>query len=141
MRNTLEDLYYGNITPGAQQIVPNSELKQAMDRVTRFESQLTERLDEDGQTILAKLIESRDEIESISARENFILGFRRGARITMECMDENDGDIREGQSRKLCKPPEWCRIEAPLWRFILWEEEIAVQKNRSAGRRFGSCCS
>ena len=50
MRSTLEDLYYGNITPGAQQIVPNSELKRATDRVARFESQLTERLDEDGQT-------------------------------------------------------------------------------------------
>ena len=95
MRNILEDLYYGNITPGVQQMAPNSELKRATDRVARFESQLTERLDEDGQTILAKLIESRDEIESISARENFILGFRLGARITMECMDENDGDIRE----------------------------------------------
>ena len=48
MRNTLEDLYYGNITPGTQQITPNSELKKATDRVARFESQLTERLDEDG---------------------------------------------------------------------------------------------
>ena len=94
MRNTLEDLYYGNITPGAQQITPNSELKRAVDRIARFESQLTERLDEDGQAILAKLIESKDEIESITALENFILGFRLGARITMECMDENDGDIR-----------------------------------------------
>ena len=96
MRNTLEDLYYGNITPGVQQIVPNSELKRATDRVARFEGQLTERLDEDGQAILAKLIESKDEIESITARENFILGFRLGARITMECMDENDGDINTG---------------------------------------------
>ena len=95
MRNTLEDLYYGNITPGAQQIVPNSKLKKAVDRVTRFESQLTERLDETGQTILSKLIESEDEIESITARENFILGFRLGTKITMECMDKNDGAIRE----------------------------------------------
>ena len=96
MRNTLEDLYYGNITPCKQQVTPNSELKRAMDRVVRFEGQLTERLDEDGQTILAKLIESRDEIESITALENFILGFRLGARIMAECMDENDGDIRNG---------------------------------------------
>ena len=96
MRNTLEDLYYGNITPGAQQITPNSELKRATDRVTRFESQLTERLDEDGQIIFAKLIESKHEIENITALENFILGFRLGAKITMECMDENDGDIKTG---------------------------------------------
>ena len=96
MRNTLEDLYYGNITPREQQIIPNSELKRATDRVTRFESQLMERLDEDGQAILAKLIESRDEIESITALENFIWGFRLGARIMAECMDENDGDIKTG---------------------------------------------
>ena len=96
MRKTLEDLYSGNITPSEQQIVPNSELKRAVDRVARFEGQLTERLDEDEQTILAKLIESQAEVESITARENFILGFRLGVRIMMECMDENDGDIRNG---------------------------------------------
>ena len=83
MRSTLEDLYYGNITPGAQHIVPNSELKRAVNRVTRFESQLTERLDETGQSILAKLIESEDEIESITALEHFILGFRLEANITI----------------------------------------------------------
>ena len=94
MRHTLEDLYYGNITPGAQQITPNSELKKATDRVARFESQLTERLDEDGQSILAKLVESKDEVESITALENFILGFRLGVRLMAESMDDNDGDIR-----------------------------------------------
>ena len=94
MRHTLEDLYYGNITPGVQQIAPNSELKKATDRVARFESQLTERLDEDGQSILAKLVESKDEVESITALENFILGFRLGVRLMAESMDDNDGDIR-----------------------------------------------
>ena len=92
----MEDLYYGNITPGAQQITPNSELKRATDRVARFESQLMERLDEVGQEILAKLIESKDEIESITALENFILGFRLGVRLMAESMDDNDGDIRTG---------------------------------------------
>ena len=94
MRNTLEALYYGNITPGVQQIAPNSELKRAVDRVARFESQLTERLDETGQTILAKLIESKDEAESITALENFILGFRLGVRLMAESMDDNDGNIK-----------------------------------------------
>ena len=94
MRNTLEDLYYGNITPGQQQITPNSELKRATDRVARFESQLTEQLDEAGQAILVKLIESKDEVESITALENFILGFRLGVRLMAESMDENDGDIK-----------------------------------------------
>ena len=96
MRNTLEDLYYGNITPNAQDMAPHSELKRATDRVARFENQLSEQLDEAGQAILAKLIESQQEIDSITAMENFILGFRLGAKIVMECMDNNDGDIRTG---------------------------------------------
>ena len=96
VRKTLEDLYYGNIPPNAQDMAPYSELKRATDRVTRFENQLTEQLDGAGQTILAKLIESQQEIDSITAMENFILGFRLGVRIMAECMDSNDGDIRTG---------------------------------------------
>ena len=96
MRNTLEDLYYGNIIPTTQDMAPTSELKRATDRVARFENQLTERLDEAGQAVLEKLIESQQEIDSITAMENFILGFRLGVRIMAECMDDNDGDIRTG---------------------------------------------
>ena len=96
MRSTLEDLYYGNITPGEQQMAPDSELKKAVDRVARYEGQLMEQLDEDGQTILTKLIRSQHEIESITALENFILGFRLGARLIAESMDGNDGDIKTG---------------------------------------------
>ena len=96
MRKTLEDFYYGNITPNTQDMAPNSELKRAADRVARFENQLTEQLDETGQAILEKLIESQHEIDSITALENFILGFRLGVRLMAESMDENDGDIRNG---------------------------------------------
>ena len=96
MRKTLENLYYGNITPNEQDMAPNSELRRATDRVVRFEKQLVEQLGETGRTVLAKLIESQQEINSITALENFILGFRLGIRIMAECMDENDGDIKSG---------------------------------------------
>ena len=96
MRKTLEDLYFGNITPNEQQMLPNSELQKAVDRVVRYENQLTKQLDEDGQSLLTKLIRSQHEIESITALENFILGFRLGARLMAECMDDNDGDIQTG---------------------------------------------
>ena len=95
MRKTLEDLYYGNITPGEQQIAPGSELKRAVDRVACYEKQLEEMLDETGQTVLAKLVRSQHEIDSTTALENFILGFRLGVRLMAECMDDHDGDIGE----------------------------------------------
>ena len=96
MRTTLEDLYYGNITPCEQQMIPGSEMKKAVDRVTGCEKQLMEQLGEAEQETLTKLIRSQHEINSITATENFILGFRLGVRIMAECMDDNDGDIRTG---------------------------------------------
>ena len=96
MRKTLEDLYYGNITPNEQQMTPGSELKQAVDCVTNYEKQLMEQLEETEQEILTKLIQSQHEIDSITALENFVLGFRLGVRLMAECMDDNDGDIRTG---------------------------------------------
>ena len=96
MRTTLEDLYYGNITPNEQRMVPGSELKKAVDRVTGCEKQLMEQLEEAEQETLTKLIRSQHEINSITATENFILGFRLGVRLMAECMDDNDGDIRTG---------------------------------------------
>jgi hypothetical protein len=96
MRKTLEDLYYGNIIPNEQQMTPGSELKRAVDRVAKYENQLTEQLEKTEQETLTKLIRSQHEINSITATENFILGFRLGVRLMAECMDDNDGDIRNG---------------------------------------------
>ena len=96
MRTTLEELYYSNITPCEQQMIPGSELKRAVNRVAKYENQLIERLEEAAQEILTKLIRSQHEIGSITATENFILGFRLGVRLMAECMDKNDGDIRTG---------------------------------------------
>ena len=96
MRKTLEDLYYGNIIPNEQRMTPGSEMEKAVARVTSCEKQLMERLGEAEQETLTKLIRSQHEINGITATENFILGFRLGVRIMAECMDDNDGDIRNG---------------------------------------------
>ena len=95
MRKTLEDFYYGNIVPCEQQMTHGSELKKAADRIAHYESQLTEQLNETQQAVLAKLIRSQHEIDSITALENFILGFRLGVRMMAECMDDHDGDTQE----------------------------------------------
>ena len=42
MRKTLEDLYYGNITPNEQQMTPGSEMEKAVARVANCEKQLME---------------------------------------------------------------------------------------------------
>ncbi len=96
MRKTLEDFYYGNITPSEKGMQPGSELQRAVNTAARCESQLAEGLDEDKQALLTKLVNAQHKIDAITASENFILGYRLGVRMMAECMDEDDGDIRNG---------------------------------------------
>ena len=79
MRKTLEDFYYGNVVPWERQMAHGSEWKKAAGRIAHYESQLMEQINETEQIILAKLIRSQHKIDSITALENFILGFRIGA--------------------------------------------------------------
>ena len=45
MRDTLEDLYFGKITPNEQDITPGSVLADAMDRAEQCKEKLTARLE------------------------------------------------------------------------------------------------
>ena len=96
MRKVLKDFYYGNITPGEKEMRPGSGLQRAVNTAARCEGQLTEGLDEVRLALLTELVKAQHEIDSITALENFILGFRLGARVMAECMDDNDGDVRNG---------------------------------------------
>ena len=100
MRKMLKNFFYGNIKPCEREMVSNSSLHRSADKVARCERQLTElnlteRLGESEQALLTELVKAQHEVNSITALENFILGFRLGIRMMAECMDENDGDIRE----------------------------------------------
>ncbi len=96
MRKILEDLYFGNIVPYEKRMAASSELRRLAKRVSDCESQLTERLNEEEQKLLNVLINAQQEIDSITVKENFILGFRLGVRLMAECMDEDDGDLENG---------------------------------------------
>ena len=96
MRKILEEFYYGNITPSEKAMRPGSEMQRAVNIAAQCESQLAEGLDEEKQELLTKLVKAQHEIDAITAAENFILGYRLGVRMMAECMDEDDGDIRNG---------------------------------------------
>ena len=96
MRKTLEDFYYGNLRPSDQQMTVNSKLQRAVDTVIHRERQIEEQLDDEGKKLLSEFSDAQRTVDSITALENFILGFRLGVRIIAECMDTNDGDIKTG---------------------------------------------
>ena len=93
MRDTLENLYFGKITPNEQDITPGSVLADAMGRAEQCEERLTARLEGEEKTLLLRLLNAENEIGSTMALENFILGFRLGVRIILEALDEDDGSL------------------------------------------------
>ena len=93
MRTTLENLYYGNITPNDQQVRPGTLLARAMDQSAECEKKLTDLLDDDAQTLLLNLVNAENEIGSTLAMENFIMGFRLGVPLILEAPDEDDGSL------------------------------------------------
>ena len=93
MRETLEDLYYGNITPCDRQIRSGTPLMKAMEQSQECEEQLTKLLDGEAHSLLLRLINTENEIGSTMALENFILGFRLGVRMILEALDEDDGSL------------------------------------------------
>ena len=93
MRDTLENLYFGKITPNEQDFTPDSVLAGAMYRAEQCEERLTARLEGEEKTLLLRLLNAENEISSTMALENFILGFRLGMRIAIESLDEDDGNL------------------------------------------------
>ena len=93
MRNTLEDLYFGKITPNEQDITQGSVLADAMDRAEQCEEKLTTLLEGEEKTMLLRLLNAENEIGSTLALENFILSFRLGMRLAIEALDEDDGSL------------------------------------------------
>ena len=87
MRDTLENLYFGNITPNEQDITPGSVLAAAMDQAEQCEEKLTARLEGEEKPLLLRLLNAENEISNTMALENFILGFR------LEALDEDDGNL------------------------------------------------
>ena len=93
MRDTLENLYFGAITPNERQTRPNSSLQKAMEQSEECEEKLTARLEEQDKVLLRRLSNAENEIGSTMSLENFILGFRLGMRIAIESLDEDDGNL------------------------------------------------
>ena len=90
MKNTLEDLYYGSITPCDTRPVPGSALEKALSRAAECEENLAHRLSETEKTLLLELIDAHDEITGTIALEKFILGFRLGMRLAVEGLADDD---------------------------------------------------
>ena len=92
MTKTLKDLYYGNLTLFDHAIPSGSPVRRLSAHLTQCETKLKEQLGPEEKTLLEELLKTQQDMDGVTAEENFIMGFRLGVRIMVECLGREEGD-------------------------------------------------
>ena len=87
--NTIQDLYYGRISPYEMSISTAPEYQKLKALADRNEDLLRESLSDEQKELLEKLAESITDISSISERDMFIAGFRLGMKLMIDVMRDD----------------------------------------------------
>lgn len=83
----LEDLYYGNLFPHEKCAKLDDEMKELNGLLNRNEEKLTATLSDEQKETFEKYKDCNREISEISEREIFLNGFRLGARIIIDVVN------------------------------------------------------
>ena len=90
MRNILEELWYGNISPQEQSTEHNREIKNLLTLIGKNRDTLSATLTDDQKKELEKFEDCIVEMYSIVEREVFAYGFRIGGRLMIETLAGQD---------------------------------------------------
>ena len=86
----LEELWNGNILPSERNIGAGSKMQHLGELIIRHEKNLDPLLSEKAKELLEKLQDNQAEWAYLKECEIFTYGFRLGARIMLEVMDDGD---------------------------------------------------
>ena len=86
--NTIQDLYYGRVSPYEMSISTVPEYQKLKALADRNEDSLRESHSDEQKELLDKLIETVTDISSISERDMFIAGFRLGMKLMIDVMKD-----------------------------------------------------
>ena len=81
---TLDELWYGNISPFEQCTRSNKRLKELLPLVARNRDELGETLTEKQKETLEKFEDCMNEMHSVTERDAFSYGFRLGVHLMAE---------------------------------------------------------
>ena len=91
--NTIEELYYGNITPSEREYRRGSEYAHILQLATRSEEKLIGTLTEAQKETFGKFKDNTSELTSITEVTAFSLGFKLGLRLTAEAFISSNSDL------------------------------------------------
>lgn len=84
----LEDLWYNKITFWQRKIPQNDEIIRLKKLISDDNEKLTRMLSPEANELLEKMMDDQGELSSLLECDTFIYGFRLGARIMLEIINE-----------------------------------------------------
>ena len=86
MKNTLAELWHGNISPQSDSRNNTPEMKQLMEYMARHHEDLLKGMTEDQRDVLERFDDCWSEYASLAEEAIFVYAFRLGARTMLEVM-------------------------------------------------------
>ena len=86
----LEELWYGRINPSQRMQPDDKSASELTEQIVEKEDELAALLSDEANEILEQMREKQLDLSTSNERKAFISGFRLGARIMLEVMDETD---------------------------------------------------
>ena len=95
MPRFIEEFYYGNIEPQARSTKCNSAMSKELQILSDAEEYLTEKLTDEGKSKFLDYVNAWSVVNSESNLDSFIMGFRLGARFTVDTFINNEAPFKE----------------------------------------------
>ena len=86
----LEELWYGRINPSQRTQPDDKSASELTEQIVKKEDELAALLLDEAKEIMNQVRDKQLDLSTLNERKVFISGFRLGARIMLEVMDETD---------------------------------------------------
>lgn len=90
----IKDLFYGNISPGEQSVVQNSEYSRLAGSCDKLYRELRQKLSGEDVQKLERFCNENYALTDLAAEENYTLGFRDGAKLMLDVLAGENNNLR-----------------------------------------------
>ena len=91
---TLKSFYHGNLTPTDRQMVHGSDAAHAVANLADAENRLAQALPPEIQPLMECVVKAQGKVDVIMAEASYIDGFKTGARLIMEILDDAHENLK-----------------------------------------------
>lgn len=95
MQSIIHEFYFSNINPNKKHFDQNSQYAKDMHTICDNEDELTLLLTDKEKQLFLYFVNTHGSMNTITAVENFIIGFRLGVRFGIEVMDDESNMLED----------------------------------------------